>query len=191
MCPFLLLPPRSRCSDRRKSFGPSVPIAYATYVSPPNEAAAWPRTQVSGAGYGGRFARCRCLVLDMAAAWPAWRCRMANYATGCPWHSSCKSSRTLTHTATYDARIIHQCRALCPNKRGRPTSIGRPLLFCSCLGVFTLQAAICSVLERRSRPLPALRYPCPAHQYKKSAALVCLCHRISCQTQITVVEEAD
>ena len=25
-----------------KSFGPSAPIAYATYVSPPNEAAAWP-----------------------------------------------------------------------------------------------------------------------------------------------------
>ena len=67
------------------------------------------------------------------------------------------------------------------------------VLFClACvLSVFTLQAAICSVLERRSRPLPALRYPCPAHQYKKSAALVCLCHRISCQTQISVVEEAD
>ena len=32
----------SRCSDRRKSFGPSVPIAYATYVSPPDEAVAWP-----------------------------------------------------------------------------------------------------------------------------------------------------
>ena len=56
-----------------KSFGPSAPIAYATSVSPPDEAVAWPRTQVSGAGYGGRFARCRCLVLDMAAAWPAWR----------------------------------------------------------------------------------------------------------------------
>ena len=26
------------CSDRRKSFGPSAPIAYATSVSPPNEA---------------------------------------------------------------------------------------------------------------------------------------------------------
>ena len=31
------------CSDRRKSFGPSAPIAYATSVSPPNEAIAWPR----------------------------------------------------------------------------------------------------------------------------------------------------
>ena len=30
------------CSDRRKSFGPSAPIAYATSVSPPNEAVAWP-----------------------------------------------------------------------------------------------------------------------------------------------------
>ena len=44
------------CSDRRKSVGPSAPIAYATSVSPPDEAVAWP----------GR----RCLVLDMAATWP-------------------------------------------------------------------------------------------------------------------------
>ena len=51
-----LLPPWSCCSDRRKSLGPSAPIAYATSVSPPDEAAAWP----------GR----RCRVLDMAAAWP-------------------------------------------------------------------------------------------------------------------------
>ena len=44
------------CSNRRKSVGPSAPIAYATSVSPPDEAAAWL----------GR----RCRVLDMAAAWP-------------------------------------------------------------------------------------------------------------------------
>ena len=44
------------CSDRRKSLGPSAPIAYATSVSPPDEAVAWP----------GR----RCLVLDMAATCP-------------------------------------------------------------------------------------------------------------------------
>ena len=30
------------CSNRRKSVGPSAPIAYATSVYPPNEAAAWP-----------------------------------------------------------------------------------------------------------------------------------------------------
>ena len=30
------------CSDSRKSLGPSAPIAYATYVFPPNKAAAWP-----------------------------------------------------------------------------------------------------------------------------------------------------
>ena len=34
------------CSNRRKSVGPSAPIAYATSVSPPDEAAAWPGTQV-------------------------------------------------------------------------------------------------------------------------------------------------
>ena len=36
-----------RCSDRRKSFSPSAPIAYATSVSPPDEAVAWPGTQVA------------------------------------------------------------------------------------------------------------------------------------------------
>ena len=59
----------SCCSDRRKSFGPSAPIAYATYVSPPDEAVAWPgaglgcwvwlllfQVQVFGAGYGCRLA---------------------------------------------------------------------------------------------------------------------------------------
>ena len=37
------------CSDRRKSVGPSAPIAYATSVSPPDEAIAWPCAQVFGA----------------------------------------------------------------------------------------------------------------------------------------------
>ena len=46
MCLSALLPPWSRCSDRRKSIGPSAPIAYATSVSPPNEAVAWPRCGV-------------------------------------------------------------------------------------------------------------------------------------------------
>ena len=39
-----------------KSFGPSALIAYATYVSPPDEAVAWPWR--------------RCWMLDMATAWP-------------------------------------------------------------------------------------------------------------------------
>ena len=39
-----------------KSFGPSAPIAYATSVSPPNEAVAWP-------GHS-------CWMQDEAAAWP-------------------------------------------------------------------------------------------------------------------------
>ena len=61
-----LLPHRNCCSDRRKSFDPSAPIAYATSVSPPNEAIAWPRR----------------------------RCWMANAAAGCRWRSSCKSPST-------------------------------------------------------------------------------------------------
>ena len=39
-----------------KSFSPGAPIAYATSVSPPDEAVAWPG--------------CRCWMLDMAVAWP-------------------------------------------------------------------------------------------------------------------------
>ena len=42
MCAFFFAATLGCCSDTRKSFGPSAPIAYATSVSPPNEAAAWP-----------------------------------------------------------------------------------------------------------------------------------------------------
>ena len=62
-----------------KSFSPSAPIAYATSVSPPNEAVAWP-------GRG-------CWVLDDAVARQGCRCWVANAAAGCPWRSSCKSPR--------------------------------------------------------------------------------------------------
>ena len=49
-CPSPLLPSWNSCSDRRKSFDPSAPIAYATSVSPPNEAIAWSGAQVLSAG---------------------------------------------------------------------------------------------------------------------------------------------
>ena len=67
MCAFCFSATLRCCSDRRKSIGPSALIAYATSVSPPAEAVAWP----------GR------------------RCWVANDAAGCPWQSSCKSPRTL------------------------------------------------------------------------------------------------
>ena len=57
------------CSGRRKSFGPSAPIAYATSVSPPDEAVAWP----------GR----RCRVLDLAAAWPGAAFLQITFHAGC------------------------------------------------------------------------------------------------------------
>ena len=81
MCRFFFAATLGCCSNRRKSFGPSAPIAYATSVSPPNEAIAWP----------GR----RCLVLDEAVASQGRRYWVANDAAGCPWHSSCKSPSTL------------------------------------------------------------------------------------------------
>ena len=69
MCAFFFAATLSCCSDRRKSVGPSAPIAYATSVSPPDEAVAWPgaglwcwvwlplfQVQVFGAGYGCRLA---------------------------------------------------------------------------------------------------------------------------------------
>ena len=62
-----------------KSVGPSAPIAYATSVSPPNEAIAWP----------GR----RCWVPDDTVARQGCRCWVANDAASCPWRSSCKSPR--------------------------------------------------------------------------------------------------
>ena len=42
MCAFFFAATLGCCLDRRKSVGPSAPIAYATSVSQPNEAAAWP-----------------------------------------------------------------------------------------------------------------------------------------------------
>ena len=57
MCAFFFAANIEQLLRHSKSFGPSVPIAYATSVSPPNEAVTWP-------GH-------RCLVLDMAATWPS------------------------------------------------------------------------------------------------------------------------
>ena len=69
MCLSPLLPLWSCCSDRRKSLGPSAPIAYATSVSPPDEAAAWPG--------------CRCWMLDMAVAWPGAAFLQITFHAGC------------------------------------------------------------------------------------------------------------
>ena len=54
-----------------KSFGPSAPIAYATSVSPPNEAIAWPR--------------CKYPMDDKAAAWPGCRYPMDDEDVAWPW----------------------------------------------------------------------------------------------------------
>ena len=51
-----LLQTLSSCSDRRKSVGPSAPIAYVTSVSPPDEAVVW---------LGRRYP-----MGDKAVAWP-------------------------------------------------------------------------------------------------------------------------
>ena len=53
-----------------KSFGPSAPIAYATYVSPPDEAVAWPWCRYPISDKAAAWPGHRGLVLDMAATWP-------------------------------------------------------------------------------------------------------------------------
>ena len=79
-CTSTLLPPCNRCSDRRKSFGPSAPIAYASSVSPPDEAVAWPGAQVLGAG------GC-CRLAGDTGVW-CWIWLLPG-----PVHRSCKSPR--------------------------------------------------------------------------------------------------
>ena len=73
-----LLQTLSSCSDRRKSVGPSAPIAYATSVSPPDEAVAWPGRRcwiwlLSGPMHRScKSPRARILVLGTSGAhWPA------------------------------------------------------------------------------------------------------------------------
>ena len=78
-----------------KSFGPSAPIAYATSVSPPDEAIAWPGRGYQMGNKAVAWLGFRCLVLDDAVSSQGRRCWVANDAAGCPWHSSCKSPRTL------------------------------------------------------------------------------------------------
>ena len=80
MCAFFFAATLGCCSDRRKSVGPSAPIAYATSVSPPNEAVAWPgrRYPMGDKAKPGlvrrscKSPRARILVLGTSGAhWPA------------------------------------------------------------------------------------------------------------------------
>ena len=95
------------------------------------------RVQVFGAGYGCRFSRCRCLVLDMAAAWPAWRCWVANNAAGCPWHNSCKSPRTLQKCKLLITRRLAFRAVLGEHKLSSPSTrlkVNRLCIRCLCFG---------------------------------------------------------
>ena len=58
------------CSDIAKSVGPSAPIAYATSVSPPDEAVPWPWCRYPMGDKATAWPGHRCLMLDMAATWP-------------------------------------------------------------------------------------------------------------------------
>ena len=75
------------CSDRRKSFGPSAPIAYATSVSSPDEAVAWPWCRYPMGDKATAWPGRRCLVLDMAATWPGTSfLQITARANPCPRH---------------------------------------------------------------------------------------------------------
>ena len=70
MCIFFFVATLRCCSYRRKSLGPSAPIAYATYVSPTDEAVAWPWCRYPISDKAAAWPGHRGLVLDMAATWP-------------------------------------------------------------------------------------------------------------------------
>ena len=78
-----------------KSIGPSAPIAYATSVSPPDEAIAWPGRRYPIGNKALAWPGFRCWVLNDAVSSQGRRCWVANDAAGCPWHSSCNSPRAL------------------------------------------------------------------------------------------------
>ena len=56
--------------EHSKSFGPSAPIAYATSVSSPDEAAAWPWCRYPMGDEAVAWPWCRYLMGDEAVAWP-------------------------------------------------------------------------------------------------------------------------
>ena len=70
MCAFFFAATLGCCSDRRKSLDPSAPIAYATSVSPPNEAAAWPGRRYPMGDKAVAWPGCKCPMGDKAVAWP-------------------------------------------------------------------------------------------------------------------------
>ena len=75
-----------------KSIGPSAPIAYATFVSPPNEAVAWPG--------------CRCWMLDMAVAWPvAAFLQITAHANPCSRHLWGTLARAVASICAHRARL--------------------------------------------------------------------------------------
>ena len=75
------------CSDIAKSVGPSAPIAYATSVSPPDEAVAWPWCRYPMGDKAVAWPGRRCLVLDMAATWPGTSfLQITARANPCPRH---------------------------------------------------------------------------------------------------------
>ena len=75
-CIYLYRYAHSSCSHlglllkHSKSFGPSAPIAYATSVSPPNEAAAWQGRRYPMGDKAVAWPGCKCPMGDKAVAWP-------------------------------------------------------------------------------------------------------------------------
>ena len=76
-------------------------------------------------------------MLDMAAAWPAWRCWVANDAAGCPWQSSCKSPRTLQKCKLLITRQLTFGAVLGEHKLSSPSTrlkVNRLCIRCLCFG---------------------------------------------------------
>ena len=84
MCPFFFAATLDCCSDTRKSLGPSAPIAYATSVSPPNEAIAWPGRGYQMGNKAVAWLSFRCWVLDDAATLDCCSNRRKSFGTSAP-----------------------------------------------------------------------------------------------------------
>ena len=79
----------------------------------------------------------RCWVLDDAVAKQGRRCWVANNAAGCPWHSSCKSPRTLQKCKLLITRQLAFRAVLGEHKLSLPSTrlkVNQLCIRCLCFG---------------------------------------------------------
>ena len=94
------------CSNRRKSVGPSAPIAYATSVSPADEAAAWPGRRYPMGDKAVAWPGCKCPMGDKAVAWPdAAFLQITEHTNPCSRHLWGTLARAVASILAHRARL--------------------------------------------------------------------------------------